>query len=321
MFKRWGPWIATIALVLLPVRGLAQSDYPNKQITIVVPTPPGGTLDLITRLASEKLRGILGQPVVHDYKPGAGLNIGAAYVAHAAPDGYTLLSAPQLTYNADLLSAKLPYDPRTLEPVTVMVGYPNVVVARPNLPANNFAELLAYARAHPDELTYASQGNGQISHLTFELLKLMTNVKLRHVPYRGSAPALTDIMGDQVDLLADNQFSTDGYIAAGKMKLLAVTGKERLSSYPDVPAVAEFVPGFVSDTWLAIGAPPGTPKEITKKLSEAFAQALRMPDVQAKLAEARAEIVASTPERMREIVRESRERWEPVVKAANIRIE
>jgi tripartite-type tricarboxylate transporter receptor subunit TctC len=202
-----------------------------------------------------------------------------------------------------------------------MVGYPNVVVARPNLPVSSFAELLAYARAHPDKLSYASQGTGQISHLTFELLKLMANLQMRHVPYRGSAPALTDIMGDQIDLLADNQLAADGYIAAGKMKLLAVTSKERLSSYPNVPAVAEFVPGFVSDTWLAIGAPPGTPREIRSKLAAAFAQALRMPDVQAKLAEARAELVASTPERMAEIVRESRVRWEPVVKAAKIRVE
>jgi tripartite-type tricarboxylate transporter receptor subunit TctC len=321
MSRRWGSWLAAMVLVLLPTSGPAQSDYPNRLITIIVPTPPGGTLDLITRLASEKLRRILGQPTVLEYKPGGGLNIGAAYVAHAAPDGYTLLSAPQLTYNADLLSTKLSYDPRTLEPVTVMVGYPNVVVARPDLPVNSFAELLKYARQHPDELAYASQGTGQISHLTFEMLKLMAKINLRHVPYRGSAPAITDILGSQVDLLADNQFSTDSYIAAGKMKLLAVTGKERLPAYPDVPTVAELVPGFVSDTWLAIGAPPGTPKEIRAKLADVFAKALRMHDVQVKLAEAHAEIIASTPERMADIVRESRERWEPVVRAANIRIE
>jgi tripartite-type tricarboxylate transporter receptor subunit TctC len=321
MSRPWGLWFATITLVLLSASGFAQTNYPSRPITIIVPTPPGGTLDLITRLASEKLRGILGQPVMLEYKPGAGLNIGAAFVANAAPDGYTLLTAPQLTYNADLLSAKLPYDPQTLEPVTVMVGYPNVVVARPNLPVSSFAELLAYARAHPDELTYGSQGNGQISHLTFEMLSLMANIKLRHVPYRGSAPAIADILGAQIDLLADNQFSTDTYIAAGKMKLLAVTGTERLPAYPNVPAVAEFIPGFVSDTWLAIGAPRGTPKEIRSKLASAFAEALRMPDVKAKLAEAHADIIASTPERMADIVRESRERWEPVVRAANIRIE
>jgi tripartite-type tricarboxylate transporter receptor subunit TctC len=321
MSRQWRLWLVTIALVILPVCSFAQSDYPNRPITIIVPTPPGGTLDLITRLASEKLRDLLGQPIVLEYKPGAGLNIGAAYVARATPDGYTLLSAPQLTYNADLLSAKLSYDPRTLEPVTVMVGYPNVVVARPNLPANSFAELLAYARQHPDELTYASQGTGQISHLTFEMLKLMANIKLRHVPYRGSAPAITDILGNQVDLLADNQLSTSSYIAAGKMKLLAVTGKERLPAYPNVPTVAEFVPSFVSDTWLAIGAPRGTPQEIRSKLATVIAEALRMPDVRAKLMEAHAGIVASTPERMAEIVRESRERWAPVVSAAGIRLE
>jgi tripartite-type tricarboxylate transporter receptor subunit TctC len=314
-------WIATIALVLSSAGGFAQTSYPNRTITIVVPTPPGGTLDVITRLASIKLQSILGQPVVLEYKPGAGLNIGAAHVARAAPDGYTLLTAPQLTYNADLLSSNLLYHPQTLEPVTVMVGYPNVVVARPGLPLNSFAELLAYARAHPDALTYASQGNGQISHLTFEMLNLMANLKLRHVPYRGSAPAITAILADQIDLLADNQFSTDAHIAAGKMKLLAVTGTKRLPAYPNVPTVAEVVPGFVSDTWLAIGAPPGTPKEIRRKLAGAFAEALRMPDVKARLDEAHADIVASTPEQMAEIVHESRARWEPVVKAANIHIE
>ncbi len=317
----WRLWLAALALALQPASGFAQTSYPSRPITIVVPTPPGGALDLITRLASEKLRGILGQPVVLEYKPGAGLNIGASFVANAAPDGYTLLTAPQLTYNADLLSAKLPYDPRMLEPVTVMVGYPNVVVARSNLPVTSFGELLTYARARPEEMTYGSQGNGQISHLTFEMLNLMANIKLNHVPYRGSAPAIADIVGAQIDLLADNQFSTDAYIAAGKMKLLAVTGTQRLPAYPNVPTVAEFVPRFVSDTWLAIGAPPGTPKEIRNKLASAFAQALRMPDVKAKLAEAHAEIIASTPERMADIVRESRQRWEPVVRAAKIRIE
>ena len=313
--------VLSLLPVVLPVGGIAQGVYPARPITIIVPTPPGGTLDRITRLASEKLHDILGQPVVLEYKPGAGLNIGAAYVARAAPDGYTLLSAPQLTYNADLLSSKLPYDPRRLDPVTVMVGYPNVVVARPSLPIDGFAELLAYARSHPDELTYASQGIGQISHLTFEMLKLMADIKLRHVPYRGSAPAITDILAGQIDLLADNQFSTDKYIASGRMKLLAVTGKERLPAYPNVPAIAELVPNFVSDTWLAIAAPPGTPKEIRTKLAGAFAQALQMPDVKEKLAEAYADVIASTPERMADIVRESRERWEPVVKAAAIRVE
>lgn len=321
MSRRCAAWLATFCFVLLPSIGFAQSDYPTRPITIIVPTPPGGTLDLITRLASEKLRGILGQPAVLDYKPGAGLNIGAAYVAHAAPDGYTLLTAPQLTYNADLFSSKLSYDPGTLEPVSVMVAYPNVVVARPGLPVNSFADLLAFARQNPDQLAYASQGTGQISHLTFEMLNLMAGLKLRHVPYRGSAPALTDVMGDQIDLLADNQFATDGYIATGKIKILAATGKERLPTYPNVPTVGEFVPGFVSDTWLAIGAPPGTPLAIRQKLAAAFAEALRMPDVQQKLKEARADVVAGTPEQMAATVRESRERWAPVVKAANIRSE
>lgn len=314
-------WVATIALAFSSASGFAETSYPNRPITIVVPTPPGGTLDLVTRLAAMKLRDILGQTITFEYKPGGGLNIGAAYVAHAAPDGYTLLTAPQLTYNADLLTAKLPYDPRTLEPVTVMVGYPNVVVARPGLPANSFAELLAYARAHPDALTYASQGNGQISHLTFEMLNLMAGLKLRHVPYRGSAPAITAILGDQIDLLADNQFSTDAHIVAGKMKLLAVTGTQRLPAYPNIPTVAELVPGFVSDTWLAIGAPPGTPKDIRSKLAAAFAAALRAPEVKARLDEAHADVIASSPAQMAGIVRESRARWEPVVKAAHITIE
>jgi len=314
-------WIAAIAVAVSCGSGFAETNYPNRPITIVVPTPPGGTLDLITRLAGTKLRDILGQSITFEYKPGGNLNVGAAYVAHAVPDGYTLLTAPQLTYNADLLTANLTYDPHALEPVTVMVGYPNVVVARPGLQANSFAELLAFAHAHPDALTYASQGNGQISHLTFEMLNLMAGLKLRHVPYRGSAPAIAAILGDQVDLLADNQFSTDAYIMAGKMKLLAVTGAQRLPAYPNVPTVAEFIAGFVSDTWLAIGAPPGTPKDICNKLANAFAEALRAPEVKPRLDEARADIIASTPEQMTDIVRESRARWEPVVKAANIHIE
>ena len=317
-------FLGGLALALLAIANLAQpahaqSDFPNRVVTIVVPFPAGGALDSLARIMAEKLRAKFGQPVIIENKAGAGGNLGSGFVARSDPDGYTLLFAPQLIFSSDLLSDNLNYDPTKLEPVSVLVEYPNVILARADLPVKDFSELLAFIRKNPGKLNYASQGNGQIGHLTIEMMKMMGKLDLVHVPYRGSAPAIADLLAGSTDILADNLVATAGLVKAGKLKMLAVTGAKRLPAYPDVPAVAEFIPGFVSDTWPAIAAPPGTPKDITAKLAAAIGEVIRMPDVLSKLGDAQAEIAKIGPDEMARYISESRTRWQPVIKASNIK--
>ena len=214
-----------LALALLAIANLAQpahaqSDFPNRVVTIVVPFPAGGALDSLARIMAEKLRAKFGQPVIIENKAGAGGNLGSGFVARSDPDGYTLLFAPQLIFSADLLSDNLNYDPTKLEPVSVLVEYPNVILARADLPVKDFGELLEFIRKNPGKLNYASQGNGQIGHLTIEMMKMMGKLDSVHVPYRGSAPAIADLLAGSTDILADNLVATAGLVKAGKLKML-----------------------------------------------------------------------------------------------------
>jgi len=203
----------------------------------------------------------------------------------------------------------------------VISTYPTFILGRVDLPADNIAQLIAYARANPSKLSYGSQGTGQISHLTFEMLKTMTGIDMLHVPYRGTAPAMTDLLSGQVDLLADTPLASIAHVKAGKLKLLAVGSPARNPAFPDVPTVAETVPGFESEKWMAIAATPGTPKAVTEKLSAAVAEAVRSPDVSARIKQLQATPFGSTPSEMAEVVRRSTAQWEPVITAAKIRIE
>ncbi|MDB5598152.1 MAG: Tripartite-type tricarboxylate transporter, receptor component TctC [Xanthobacteraceae bacterium] len=298
----------------------AEANYPSRTITIVVPFPAGGTADLLPRLVAEKVRTMFDQTIIVDNKPGAGGNIGAESVSRATPDGYMLLNAPQLTFSVNhLLNPNLRFDPQALEPVSVLATYPTVLFGRATLPANNLAELIEYARANPDKINYASQGRGQIGHLTIEGIKLQAKIEMTHVPYRGSAPAINDLLGGQVDILADNLLAGLQHVESGKLKLLGVGSKERSAKFPQVPTFAEAVPGFYSDTWMAIAAPAGTPKAITKKLSEAIAKAIQSPDVRKRIEELQAEPFGSTPDQMAALIKESRDRWTPVITTANIK--
>jgi tripartite-type tricarboxylate transporter receptor subunit TctC len=300
----------------------AETDYPSRAVTIVVNVPPGGTADTLARLVADQLHRIFGQIFIVENRAGGGGNIGAEVVARASPDGYTLLCAPQGTYSvAHLLYRHLAFDPRALEPVSVLARYPTVVVARAGLPVDDMTQLIAYARIHPGKINYASQGKGQIGHLAFEMLKTMANVDMVHVPYRGSAPALNDMLGGQVDVMADTLLATAAHVRAGKLKLLGVGGSSRLPAFPHVQAVAEAVPGFEAVTWMAIGAPPGTPKEITRKLAAAIAQAVQIPDVAARLTQLEVEPYGSTPDEVADVVRQSTERWQPVIASAHITID
>jgi tripartite-type tricarboxylate transporter receptor subunit TctC len=301
----------------------AQSTYPTRAVMLVVPLPAGGTADILARIVAEKLRDVLGQPVIVENRPGgAGGLVGAESVFKAAPDGYTLLCAPQLTFSiARLLYTKLPFDPGAFEPVSVLATYPAILLGRADLPANNTAELIAYARANPGKVNYGSQGKGQIGHLTAELLMHMGKVQLVHIPFRGSAPAITALLAGQIDILPDIMPATKPHIEGGKVKLLGVASRERLNAFPNVPTIREVLPGFQSDTWMAIGAPPGTPKEIVNKVSGGIGQVFRTPEVRARIAALEIEPLGSSPAQMRELIRQSAERWTPVIQAAKITIE
>ena len=292
-----------------------------KPIRIVVPYPPGGTADALPRLLGEKLASLLGQPIVVENRPGAGANIGAEMVARSEPDGQTLLVAAPHVLTTNHVLYKLSFDPTAFAPISIIATYPNVLLVNPKVPANTLQELLAYAKANPGKLNYASQGSGTSSHLTGELFNAMAGVKIVHVPYKGTGPALTDLLGGQVQIMFDNLPATMQYIKAGRLRVLGVGGARRLSVLPDVPAIAELLPGFLSETWMGLVAPPKTPAAVTARISHAVAEAVKVPEIAARLTNLNAEPVGNTPAQMAEIVRQDTERWVGVIRAANIKAE
>lgn len=314
--------IAVLALGLTAVTTSARTErYPTRPIVLVSPFPAGGGVDVLCRHLAEKLRGALGQPVIVENRSGGGGNVGAEAVARAVPDGHVLLCAPDPIFTSHLLYPNLSYDPKAFEPVSVFGVFFMGIVGRPDLPARDMAQLVAYARSHPGKLTYASAGVGQFGHLLMEALKLKADIDLVHVPYRGAAPAVNDLLAGHVDVFAGTLASTISQVKAGKLKLLAPTGGRRLVAFPDVPALPEAVGGLQADSWLAVAAPPGTPREITSKLSAAIAQAVQAPDLKARFTDLQSEPLSTTPEQMRDMMRLATEQWRQVIVAANIRIE
>ena len=301
----------------------AQSSFPNRPITLVVPLPAGGTADILARIAAEQLRNALGQSVVVENRAGgAGGLVGTEQVFKAPPDGYTLLCAPQLTFSvANVLNPKMTFEPGTMEPVSILAAYPAILLTRADFPASSVPELIAYAKANPGKINYASGGKGQIHHLFMEQLMHMAKIEMVHVPFRGSAPAITALVAGQVDILADLLPATKALIEAKKLKLLAVASTTRQKAFPNVPAMTEILPGFEADTWMGIVAPPGTPKDITRKLSDALRQSFKMPEVHARIAALDVEPLATTPEGMTDLIKKSAARWTPLVKAAKITID
>jgi tripartite-type tricarboxylate transporter receptor subunit TctC len=313
-----------VALASLATPAGAQdvSGYPSRTITIVVPFPAGGAADLLARMAGEEVKASLGQSVVVENRAGASGITGTEYVSRAEPDGYTIVSAPMFNLSfSDLIVRNSKFDPRSLEPLSVLAIYPSVLYARADLPANTLPELIAYARSNPKKLSYASQGIGQIGHLTIEEIKTSADVDILHVPYRGSAPAVTDLLSGQVDLLADSVSAGIQHVKDGKFKVLAVGSKERLKVFPDIPTIGETIPGFYSETWMAMAAPAGTPKPIIAKLSAAVAQGFMKPEAKARVAGLQLDLVGGTPEQMATLVKATRERWQPVITKAKIIIE
>jgi tripartite-type tricarboxylate transporter receptor subunit TctC len=301
--------------------GVNGQTYPAKPVHIIVPFPPGGTADALSRLTAEKLAGTFAQQFIVENRAGAGGNLAAEYVARAEPDGSTLLASPPHLLTINPLLYRLAFDPAKLVPVSIIAAYPNVLLAGPKLKANTLQALISEARAWPGAIAIASQGNGTLSHLGAELFKSMAGIDLLHVPYKGTAPAMTDLLGGQVDLLFDNLITAMPHVKAGKLKLLGVGGAQRVAAFPDVPAISEILPGFRCETWMALVAPPGTPAPIAEKLSAAVARAVREPDFRRYLTELQAEPVGDTPRDMAEIIRQDTERWSRVIRDAHITIQ
>jgi len=297
-------------------------DYPSRAVKIIVPFPAGGTADVMPRIFTEWLAKKWGQPVVIENRTGAAGNIGAEAVAKADPDGYTLLAAPPppLVINQNLYP-RLGYDPTEFIPIVIMGRVPNALVVNAKLPLASVADVIAYAKANPGKLTCATQGNGTTSHLTSELFQLMAEVKFQQVPYRGSAPALTDLAAGNVDLMFDNLGVSLALVRGGQLKLLGAATPNRMAALSDVPTIAETLPGFESAAWFAIVAPPKTPAAIVDKINADVNAALRERDIRERLAQLSAEPIGGTPQATAAYMREEIERWAKVIKAANVKLD
>jgi tripartite-type tricarboxylate transporter receptor subunit TctC len=316
--------LAASAATFLALGSAVQAQsFPDRTITLVVPFAAGGSTDVVARVIAQKMGDELGQQIVIENVAGAGGNLGADRVARAEPDGYTILMGTVATHALNPLILKTkPYDPeKDFAPISLLVIVPNVLVVNPKLPVNTVADLIALLKAEPDKYAYASSGNGTPLHLSGELFKAMTGISMQHVPYKGSGPALNDLLGNQVSIMFDNLPSSSGHIKSGTLKALGVTTAERASSFPDVPTIAETVPGYETYTWNALFAPAGTPTEAIDKLNATAKKALADPTVAARMADFSAKIVGSTPDELKTHVAQEIAKWEPVVKSANVQMD
>jgi tripartite-type tricarboxylate transporter receptor subunit TctC len=319
MFSKFKPWIfATAASLTLVLSAQAQS-FPNKPIRLVCPFPPGGAVDIASRAIAAELTKNLGQPVTVDNKPGAGGNIGGAEVARSAPDGYTLfMSTSGIQAINPFLYAKMPFDPsKDLAPVGALVSLNNVLVVHPSVKANSVADVVAMAKAQPGAVSYASSGSGTSIHMSGEMFKHLAGVNMLHIPYKGSAPALTDLLGGQVMTMFDNIPSAIPHIKSGKLRALATTGAKRDPLLPDLPTVAEAgVAGYESGVWFGLAVAAGTPREIIAKLNAEAVKGTKSPEFVKRMTELGYNIIGSTPEQMAEMTRNELNRWGPIVKAS-----
>jgi tripartite-type tricarboxylate transporter receptor subunit TctC len=314
--------VGLTGLTLAGIGEAAALDYPTRPVRWIVGYPPGGTTDILARLIGQYLSDKLGQQFIVENKPGAGNNIGTEAVVHAPPDGYTvLLVNPANGINTSLYK-KLPFNfPRDIAPVGGLTRVPNVMEVNPNVPAKTVAEFIAYAKANPGKVNMASSGNGTSVHLSGELFMAMTGVKMTHVPYRGAAPALTDMIAGQVHVLFDNLPSSIEHIKAGTLRALAVTTETRSDALPGVPTVAETVPGYEASAWFGMGAPKDTPPEIIAVLNKAINEALADPTMKARLADLGGAPMGGTPADFGKIVVSETEKWRKVVEFAGASVE
>ena len=315
--------VVTLAVAcLMPATAPAQS-YPDHAIRVIVNVPAGGGVDTVTRLVGQKLQERLGQPVVIENRAGAAGNIGTEYVSNATPDGYTLLatSPAPLVANAALYK-KIRFDPQSLELVAIMALSPNVLVVSPEAPVKSAQELIAYAKANPGKLRYGSQGNGTTSHLTTELFQRATQTQLLHVPYRGTAPALNDLIASHVDMMFVDVTAALPFHQSGRARILAIAGHERLPGLPDVPTFEELgLKDFFSAAWNAIVAPPKTPQAITVRLNQEINAVLKLPEVEEHFRALHLVRMGGSRADMEKFMAEERKRWEEVIRDSNLSLE
>jgi tripartite-type tricarboxylate transporter receptor subunit TctC len=314
--------LAGAAVALPAVSRIARAQaYPARQIRLIIGYPPGGSADITARLIAQWLTERLGQSVIIESRPGGGTNIATEAVINAAPDGYTLLLvAPANAINATLYEKLNHNFLRDIEPIVGLIRFPNVVVVNPSVPVNTIPELIAYAKANPGKLNMASSGNGSTIHMSGELFKMMTGVDMIHVPYRGGALALTDMVGGQVQVMFDNVPTAREFVKSGKLRGLATTGAARSEVLPDLPTVAEFLPGYEATSWYGLGAPKGTPGEIIEKLNREVNAILAEPKTKARFLELGATLLPGSPAAFGKLVEEETEKWGKVVKFAGAKV-
>ena len=309
--------------LLLPVAAAAQS-YPGKPIRLICPFPPAGAVDIASRATAYELSRILGQPVNVENKPGAGGNLGGAEAARSAPDGYTLfMTTSGIQAINPALYAKMAFDPnRDLAPVAALVSLNNVLVVHPSVPAKTVQEVIALAKKDPGKWTYASSGNGTSIHMSGAMFTQLTGTDMLHIPYKGSGPAVTDLLAGQVNMMFDNIPSSLPHIKAGKLRALATTGAKRDPALPDLPTIAETgVRGYESGVWFGLTVPAGTPREIIVKLNAAALQAARAPEFVKRMTDLGYNLIPSTPEEMAAMNKAELARWAPIVKSSGAKID
>jgi|SRR5579875_153187 tripartite-type tricarboxylate transporter receptor subunit TctC len=311
---------ATLAWLVPAAQAQDATDYPNRPIHIIVAVPAGGGVDTVTRIIAQHLQQKLGQPVVVENRAGAGGNLGAEYVFTAPPDGYTLLaSQPSPLTTNPMLYKKMAFDPTQFEPVIIMTSIANVLLVRPDFPAQTAKEFIDYCKAHPGKVNYASQGVGTTSHLTAALFEKVTGTKLVHVPYKGTAPALNDLISSHVDFIFMELASAIRLHQAGKARILAVATKQRIAELPDIPTLDEVgLKNFESGTWNAISAPPRTPKPIVDKLNRAINEVLQEPSVREHFAKVVLHPAGGSPAQAKAFIAKETKIWDAVIKEAHI---
>ena len=317
-----------LALALSPLGAGAQSSYPNRPIVMIVPQAAGGTNDIVGRIVSQKLSEVLGNPVAVENRPGAGGNIGTQAAARGAKDGYTLLMTISSSQAINPALYKNPgFDPvKDFKPLSLIGAVPNVLLVNPTFPAKTLPELLALAKSKPDQYQYASAGNGTLNHLLGEMLGTMAGVQLQHVPYKGVAPALNDVLGGQLPMLFASLPSSLAQIKSGKLRALAVSGATRSPVLPDVPTVAETVPGYNGTLWIGLFAPAGVPQDVSLKLQESMAKALANKDLRAKLEQQGVELAAPadkpiSPDQFASLLKDDIAKWARIVKSSGASVD
>ncbi len=309
---------ASLGAALVPAAFAAEA-FPNKPITMVVPFVAGGTTDILARIVGQSLGEELGQPVIIDNRAGAGGNIGGQFAARAPADGYTIFMGTVGTHAInEWLYKKMPFSPnKDFAPLTRVANVPNLLVANPAQPFKNVKELISYAQAHPGQVNFGSSGSGSSIHLSGELFKMMTKVDMIHIPYKGSAPAVTDLLGNQIAIMFDNMPSAIQHVRSGKLRPLAVTTAKRSPELPDVPTVAEAgVPGYEATSWFGLFAPTKTPADVQAKLHAAIIKVLQKPDVIKKIGDQGGEVVTESQAEFGKFIAAENEKWKQVVKTS-----